>query len=554
MVSSISLLDRIKKLLDGRAPVRVVTSTYLQTPLATKPGADHASGVRRLLERMDAIEPSQSVMAGCVQLLGLDKIKARIGSRWEAVADQALLIAEEVLGQHLSAGDIYRPVGDAAFQICFETSDEAYASFKVNRISSEIESRIALELTEAGEELSVDTFVALVPSERIREANDPMSALYANLLEIREAVNDRSIRRHSIPALRYAGALFQPLWSNRDFGRTKNRCVLDTLAGAAATKHLEEIQELDDLVEALANIDCVIFAKSVEGLHHALGDMKRATVVIPVHFQTLVNQQPDFLELAQTLPLQYRRFVLLDVIGVPTAASTRELLRAAQTGRTITDRIVLQLTPSDHRLNDQIIALLWGVSISLGELDSEDPQIAQELARFALLASDQGLYSFSYGANTIAKASTVVEAGFDYIGGSAVHSTVPVPRPHSRFTPFFGDPVPKSSGLDRKAGLRAHPRFALLDPNSTITLPDGQRHSCRIPNVSASGAVILSNITLPVGAYLAVGSIAAQVVRISRRGFAVRFLEVQQPSVVEIALQTPLEGNQLLDNLRALSI
>jgi hypothetical protein len=491
-------------------------------------------------------------MAGCVMVLGLDAVEARLGPRWEVVADKAVLIAQEVLDQHLSGGDIYRQVGEATFQICFETNDESYARFQVNRISAAIES--ALKRVGAGEELSVDTFVAPVRSERIRGAKDPLSVLYSNLLEIREAVNARSVRQHSIPALRYAGALFQPLWSNRDFGRTKNRCVLDTLAGAAAAKHLEEIQELDDLVEALANIDCVIFAKSIEGLHHALSDVKRATIVIPVHFQTLVTQQQDYMELAQTLPLQYRRFVLLDVIGVPTAATTREMLRAAQTGRTITDRIVLQLSPSDHRLNDKIKTLLWGVSISLNELDIEDSQIARDLARFALLASEDGLYSFSYGANTIAKAASVVEAGFDYVGGSAVHNTVPVPRPHTRFTAYFGDPISRSNGLDRKGGVRAHPRFAPLDPNSTITLLDGEQHSCRISNVSASGAVILSSINFDVGAYLAVGSLPAQVVRISKGGFAVRFLEVQRPSVVEIALQTPLEDEQLLTNLRALSV
>jgi hypothetical protein len=551
-VSGIAFLRRVRAFLIGKPPPVDATPEHTQSLPVLKLGPDHAADVGRLLERLDAQGSSPFVMAGCVMVLGLDAVEARLGPRWEVVADKAVLIAQEVLDQHLSGGDIYRQVGEATFQICFETNDESYARFQVNRISAAIES--ALKRVGAGEELSVDTFVAPVRSERIRGAKDPLSVLYSNLLEIREAVNARSVRQHSIPALRYAGALFQPLWSNRDFGRTKNRCVLDTLAGAAAAKHLEEIQELDDLVEALANIDCVIFAKSIEGLHHALSDVKRATIVIPVHFQTLVTQQQDYMELAQTLPLQYRRFVLLDVIGVPTAATTREMLRAAQTGRTITDRIVLQLSPSDHRLNDKIKTLLWGVSISLNELDIEDSQIARDLARFALLASEDGLYSFSYGANTIAKAASVVEAGFDYVGGSAVHNTVPVPRPHTRFTAYFGDPISRSNGLDRKGGVRAHPRFAPLDPNSTITLLDGEQHSCRISNVSASGAVILSSINFDVGAYLAVGSLPAQVVRISKGGFAVRFLEVQRPSVVEIALQTPLEDEQLLTNLRALSV
>lgn len=88
------LVERIKELLIGRADEFAVMSADTQSRPVPTLRPDHASGVRQLLERMDEIDPSQSVMAGCVQLLGLDKIKARLGSRWETVADKALLITK----------------------------------------------------------------------------------------------------------------------------------------------------------------------------------------------------------------------------------------------------------------------------------------------------------------------------------------------------------------------------------------------------------------------------------------------------------------------------
>jgi GGDEF domain-containing protein len=514
--------------------------------------AQHAEQVRDLIDRLRA-QDADSVVAGCVQVLGLQQLKDRLGDSWGKLSDRALAIASEALDRNLGGGDIYRMVSDSAFQICFQSRDEAAAKALVARIAADIEARAAAELADAGGELSVDSFVASVPSARIQDAKDPLSALYANLLNIRDAVNRGVSRRHSLPALQYAGALFQPIWSNRDFGHTKNRCLLDTLAGAAAAKQLEQIEELDDLIEALANLDCVLFAKSIEGLHYALGDIKQATIILPVHFQTLALRQPEFLEIAATLPLPYRRFVLLDLIGVPTAASDRDLLAALVTGRSITDRIVLQMSPTDRRMNDAVRKLIWGASTNLGELDHEDPLVAGELIRFAQLCAEQGLHSFAYGANTIGKATAVVDAGFDYVAGNAVAPTNPAPRSHARFTPLFGDLVPRSSGLDRQVGLREHPRFAPLDPNSTVTLPSSVRHACRIPNVSASGAVVLCSIDVKVGDYLVVGSIPAKVVRSTKEGFAVRFLEVQQPSAVEIALQTPIEGDKLLQSLRLLT-
>jgi hypothetical protein len=537
-------VERLKEIFTGTEKVGTGKGRQRSAALV----AQQAQDVRNLIDRLDE-QNIPDVMAGCVQLLGLDPIKDRLGRKWPEMANKALSIAQRALDEHLGPEDIYRIVDDASFQICFESADQALASAQVQRISDTIEARIDAELGSAENKPSVRTFVSPVPSVSIRDARDPLAALYANLVEIRDAVNARA-NRHSIPALRYAGALFQPLWSNRDVGGTKNRCLLDTLAGAAASKHLQEIEELEDLVGALANLDCVLFAKSVEGLHQALGDIKRATIIIPVHFQTLATEQQEFFDIAATLPLTYRRFVLLDLIGVPTATTGRELLKALKMARTITDRIILQMSPDDHRMDQNVRALIWGASMNMAEYDTENTRGVQEITRFAFKAVEHGLHSFAFGANTLGKATIVVEAGFDYVGGAAVANTVPLPRPHANFKPLFGDVTAKPSALQESPGLRSHPRFAPVDPNSTVTLPNGEHYECRIPNVSASGAVILCTLGVAVGDYLVLGSIPAQVVRLVTRGFAVRFLEVQEQSAIEIALHTPIAGDKLLKSLR----
>lgn len=182
-----------------------------------------------------------------------------------------------------------------------------------------------------------------------------------------------------------------------------------------------------------------------------------------------------------------------------------------------------------------------GVSKNPGDFESDDPLIVKDLVRLAHTASEYGLYSFAYGANTIGKAISVVRAGTDYACGSAVASTAAVPRPHARFTPLFGDATPRLTELDRSVSLRRHPRFAPMEPNSTVTLPDGQRFHCRAVNVSESGAVGLCNVAVEVGNYLVIGSLPAQIARTTATGFAVRFLEVL------------MDGGRLLESLRLLA-
>lgn len=513
---------------------------------------DQTANLRQLFQQLEDTDATTSIMTGCVQLLGLDRVKQRLGAHWDQVSDRAMLIAQETLNRDLGPQDVCRVLEDSSFQICFETSDDEIAKASVARISAAIEAQIAAELLGAEGNLSVRGFAAPVPYAKIRDAVDPLTALHSSLLEIRDQVSKREVKTRSLSALSSAGALFQPLWCSGGFGHTINRCLLDTVAGAAAARQLEDIKELDDLVEALSSLDCVVFAKSIEGLHGALGDSKRATILVPVHFQTLVLAEPEFLKMTGALPQSYRRSVLIDLIGVPTASSGKEVLNALKRARAIADRIVLQMSPTDRRVHNSVRNLIWGLSKNLSEFDYEDhSQAIVELSRFAEASAEHGLYSFAYGANTMGKAAAVVRAGFDYVGGTAVAHTASVPRPHARFTPLFGDARPKS--MDKTAGLREHERFAPLDPKSAVTLPDGQQHACRIPNVSASGAVVICSTKVKVRDYLVIGSIPAQVVRTTKRGFAVRFLEVQQPSTVEIALRTPIAGDSLLESLRRMA-
>ncbi|WP_173088362.1 hypothetical protein [Devosia sp. 1635] len=538
------LLKRVRELFTG-------SSKAVGFAAATSASSPRVNDIAGLVSHIRA-RNSTAVMAGCVLLVGLDEIRARVGEGWNTLADRATGIAEEVLQQFLGPQDVFQRLPSGAFQVCFETQDEAFAHFQVQRIAARIEERIKLELQHGAPMVSVESFAAAVDSQRFTETSDPLAALHASLLDIRDQVSDRSAKRHRITALRYASALFQPLWPSRAFGKTINRSLLDSWVGTAAAEHLTALESRDELLEALANLDCVLFAKSVEGLHQALGDIKQASVMVPVQFQTLLGASPEFIELGAALPPPYRKFLLLDVIGVPSAASALELLQVVRTAREITERVVLQVTPWDDRLNDGVRGATWGLSISLGEAEGENLQMASELERFGREARLAGLASFAYGANTIGKAEAAYSAQFNYLGGAAVHSTLATPRSHARFAPLFGDRLPSSAAGDDRAELRAHPRFVPLNTQALIFLPDGRQTRCRIANVSASGAVVLTFLALGVGDYLAIGAIGAQVVRVTRGGFAVQFLEVQQAFSLESALQAKSIEPRLLKTLQEL--
>jgi hypothetical protein len=506
---------------------------------------DYATGIQQLVARMDEAG-SSTLLTGSVQLVGLANIRSKLGSDWDSVAAEAKGIAEDEINKRLGETDIYKPDADG-YLICFDSLDQTAAQDLAVQISEAIEARLIEQLSGIHDDLSVSSFVAKVPTASFRSSANPTEALKAALLQIRTEVESAAKERPFGRALRQANILFQPIWSSQDHGKTQNRCILDPLTGSAVAKHLEDIEDREELLEALANLDCVIYTKSVEGLHQALKVLKRATIVVPVHFHTLTDDYGlDLVSLGASAPPSYRKSILLDVIGVPASTGAKELIRAAKVAREIGERTIFQVAATDPRVNESLLELLWGTSISIAELNTEDAAVQRELVRFTACAAEAGIQSFAYGANTLGKAMAAVKASFDYVGGSAVHNTVPAPRPQSRFSPLFGDPIAKMRKTDQSAGLRTHARFAPLNPNCVLTLPNGTRQQCRIADVSASGAAVLSSLRPEAGSLIGVGSLASRVVRVLKNGFAVQFLEIQQASLVEAALLAPFRDESLL--------
>lgn len=86
---------------------------------------------------------------------------------------------------------------------------------------------------------------------------------------------------------------------------------------------------------------------------------------------------------------------------------------------------------------------------------------------------------------------------------------------------------------------RIHKRIIPKRAHSTVMLADGSMHGCFVIDMSVSGAAVSAEIYPKLGDVLAVGRIIGRVVRMFREGFAVRFIELQDPAALEHLLLRP---------------
>jgi len=83
---------------------------------------------------------------------------------------------------------------------------------------------------------------------------------------------------------------------------------------------------------------------------------------------------------------------------------------------------------------------------------------------------------------------------------------------------------------------RRHGRFTPRNPISRLILPNGVNVSCRIIDVSQSGAGIATEQRPPIGALITLGKAQGRVVRHLDEGFAIEFTRLQHADFIEDAV------------------
>jgi hypothetical protein len=80
---------------------------------------------------------------------------------------------------------------------------------------------------------------------------------------------------------------------------------------------------------------------------------------------------------------------------------------------------------------------------------------------------------------------------------------------------------------------RRHGRIVPRNPVGRLIMPNGVNITCRIIDVSESGAGIATEERPPIGAIVTLGSVPGRVVRHLEEGFAIEFTRLQHPDALE---------------------
>lgn len=414
-----------------------------------------------LLRRLDRILwQRRSILSGNIHLVGLQKIRNRIGDEWPRIAERAQDIAQKAIQRACGAEDVFTRYDELSFLIIFANLSTEQAQLRCLEIAEEI-----------GRKLLGDNFVAEAAevSSGVFEADgslvfnaiskpDLIQRLIAEKEKKLDAAPGGEVAEQSATAdengdadpgmpdfsfaqLDKTKALasiriqYRPMWN------LKQKVIANYFAAATGEnlfgRRISDSALREELASALSNAEFDMFVARSALRDLAVGVTKGNRVLMswPIHFETLAARtgREAYIALCREIPDQVRQLLVFELDGLPDGVPQSRLLDIMAALKPFCRGIMVRVPADFHNFSVMTGLGLTGVGFSLSGYAPGDEQRIKLMNDFVDHATRIGLRCYVHGIASRAQALAAIAAGFDWIDGDPVNQAADLPGPMIRF-------------------------------------------------------------------------------------------------------------------------
>ncbi len=411
-----------------RAGQEIADDSAKDEPVKDEPVRDENTRFDDALSLL--VKGRQSLLAGSLEIIGLDDVRTALGERWTLFKDVVIRLTQAELRRSLGPSDTFRKHGDASFLIHFGRLDKGAAEERARHVANQVRTSLIKTIPEFAQSISVRPFVAVIdPDEIDRSETGLADALFARLARMRsDVVADLQRRRRSLN--QHTTVLFAPVWSVKKELALLHHCRANTQRSSQISALWQELVDPEEAASIVAEIDYLVFAKSLETLHRLRRHSRAALLLIPVDLRTVLSgaTRREYIRLLGALPSSYRKYIMLEVCRVGADVRTSEIYDVIKKLEPHIKGVVVQLPLDDKRVTEIAASGVWGLSTSLADVDVLDRSSADPLQRFATADGVDGVKTIACGANSIGLTAAALNAGFAFVEGSAIGPAAKEPR------------------------------------------------------------------------------------------------------------------------------
>ncbi len=273
---------------------------------------------------------SKSLIAGRVQLVGLNEVKKSLGDSWQGMAEKAYEIAEKTIRRHLDPRDILRKDKNGDFVVCFADLSEQEAACKAQLIKHEVGEKLLgtqageLGLDSAQIEAATMQSISQVDAEsheldlkdaKVNSGNDAFDLINAKLQAaaqragelakdlLKELIDTATLELRAVKMKNRSPAPFQL----SEFDKNSRAKIQKILSFG------------NDPVSIQCELDMLHLSKASEALVEAMASGETGMTTIGVHCSTLLNRRylERYRQLCESLPDALRHALVIVVRDIP---------------------------------------------------------------------------------------------------------------------------------------------------------------------------------------------------------------------------------------------
>lgn len=420
------------------------------------------------------------VLSGRLQLLGLSKIKKRMGKRWDGMQQIVHEVCEESIKKYLSAGDVSICHRDDSYVLLFATKSLAEIELRTMLIAEDIKKQL-FEYDEFEDLEILNQIARIQPSskaskempfpENIHHMFERSLGLMPQNLEFVGAGESedmsRLLRRTEVdafaaPERTIAGldlgvdqnvisstkVCYMPVWDQYKKRLVAYMCLpvnpgydgADPVAG-----YMSLSQNLSFLKRG--ETDMAVLLKVIEKLGGAGDALVPYGMICPVHYETLsgIETRERYKKICQGISESMKQSILFMVMDVPPQTSWVSLSQIVSPLKTY-GRFLCGQLPLGAGVDFESLRMSGfdniGVIIGTPVRGDAVRKVMTDLRLFVTRAKKHLIYkTFVMGVNDPMTAAGLAQTGVRYMAGSAIYETLAEPMPS---VDFWGNAVFRS--------------------------------------------------------------------------------------------------------------
>lgn len=355
---------------------------------------------------------ADALLAGNVEMLGLENLKEKFGPNWTKVRGKVHLLTETIIKKTITQNDVYVLANAEQFIVLFSQCDKATANMKAQKIAKEVNQRLHGSGPDSGlDGVTVKSMVFEIPRDEPDKLTD-VKALAQTVEETRAEKQAEEAEAFE-QVKEKIRLVYWPITNIRKRLVSMYRAELSMPEGM--------IPEAPSETGAL---ECAKDIASLQLVHGMLKESPKAKplLLLPLHMETLTNKQfrEAILVELKLLPEWAERRLLLYILGLDDDVPQTVLHNTFAYISPFCAGFVAEFSRSFTRSDQLQGAGLIGTGCSVGDTNGVTPSLTEELGTFVVKNKVSRNRTFIFNAPDLNTATTARKVNCDYVDGRGV--------------------------------------------------------------------------------------------------------------------------------------